>query len=110
VHSREESAVEVEAVDLSRQRSHSAEGTGRARRFGSSHQPTALRWRRNVCATCRDVMASARSGGRAYRSQAFAAPGHHLSAGYGGRMTEHTTTRPAVDPTLQAVLEAVPFR
>src|SRR5262245_52666259 len=30
--------------------------------------------------------------------------------GYGGPVTEETTTRPAVDPTLQAVLEAVPFQ
>jgi acetyl esterase/lipase len=29
--------------------------------------------------------------------------------GYGERVTEHATTRPAVDATLQAVLEAVPF-
>ena len=33
-----------------------------------------------------------------------------MSANYGGRVTEHTTTRPAVDSTLQAVREAVPFQ
>src|SRR6476620_9861027 len=32
-----------------------------------------------------------------------------MSSGYGGPVTEETTTRPAVDATLQAVLEAVPF-
>ena len=32
-----------------------------------------------------------------------------MSSGYGGPVTEETTTRPVVDATLQAVLEAVPF-
>src|SRR5262245_22474771 len=33
-----------------------------------------------------------------------------MGSGYGGPVTEETTTRPAVDATLQAVLEAVPFQ